>query len=132
MLREERLHSNLDQMPLVQAEFFPNSWIDSRIQELLEVFGPLQKLIVPRDSTNASIGIAVFEYADPDITDTAVEGLHGLRLGDMELSAYQIKSWFKSTAKDPATQVLGFLDQSCLNPAGMVLSKCTCKSTVPL
>ncbi|KAI4173049.1 MAG: hypothetical protein LQ343_003159 [Gyalolechia ehrenbergii] len=59
---------------------------DEQVTELLVAFGQLKAFILVKDrSTEESRGIAFCEYADPAVTDIAVEGLNGMELGDKHL-----------------------------------------------
>ncbi|KAJ5698325.1 hypothetical protein N7462_000330 [Penicillium macrosclerotiorum] len=53
---------------------------------LLKSFGELKSFVLVKDaSTEESRGIAFCEYADPNATPIAVEGLNGMELGDRHL-----------------------------------------------
>jgi splicing factor U2AF subunit len=59
---------------------------DDQIKDLLEAFGALKSFKLLRDPiTGVSKGYAVCEYSNPDLTEIACEGLHGLELGDSKL-----------------------------------------------
>ncbi|KAL9036369.1 MAG: hypothetical protein Q9180_004341 [Flavoplaca navasiana] len=59
---------------------------EDQVTELLVAFGALKAFILVKDrSTDESRGIAFCEYADPAVTDIAVEGLNGMELGDKHL-----------------------------------------------
>ncbi|KAL8937560.1 MAG: hypothetical protein Q9211_003621 [Gyalolechia sp. 1 TL-2023] len=59
---------------------------DEQVTELLVAFGQLKAFVLVKDrSTEESRGIAFCEYADPAVTDIAVEGLNGMELGDKHL-----------------------------------------------
>ncbi|KAL8734175.1 MAG: hypothetical protein Q9166_001660 [cf. Caloplaca sp. 2 TL-2023] len=59
---------------------------EEQVTELLVAFGQLKAFILVKDrSTEESRGIAFCEYADPAVTDIAVEGLNGMELGDKHL-----------------------------------------------
>ena len=59
---------------------------DEQVTELLVSFGVLKAFILVRDNgTQESRGIAFCEYADPASTSIAVEGLHGMELGEQAL-----------------------------------------------
>lgn len=59
---------------------------DDQVTELLVAFGQLKAFVLVKDrSTEESRGIAFCEYADPAVTDIAVEGLNGMELGDKHL-----------------------------------------------
>ncbi|KAL8784215.1 MAG: hypothetical protein Q9213_004107 [Squamulea squamosa] len=59
---------------------------EEQVTELLVAFGQLKAFVLVKDrSTEESRGIAFCEYADPAVTDIAVEGLNGMELGDKHL-----------------------------------------------
>jgi splicing factor U2AF subunit len=59
---------------------------EENIRDLLEAFGELRTFKLIKDPvTTLSKGFAICEYANPDVTDVACEGLHGLELGDNRL-----------------------------------------------
>ncbi|CAO1598064.1 hypothetical protein XANCAGTX0491_001838 [Xanthoria calcicola] len=59
---------------------------EEQVTELLVAFGALKAFVLVKDrSTEESRGIAFCEYADPAVTDIAVEGLNGMELGDKHL-----------------------------------------------
>jgi len=57
----------------------PLSLTEDQAKELLSAYGPLRSFNLVRDAaTNASKGFAFCEYADPEVTDVACEGLNGM------------------------------------------------------
>ncbi|KAL8819891.1 MAG: hypothetical protein Q9223_001780 [Gallowayella weberi] len=59
---------------------------EEQVTELLVAFGQLKAFVLVKDrSTEESRGIAFCEYAEPAVTDIAVEGLNGMELGDKHL-----------------------------------------------
>lgn len=59
---------------------------EDQVKELLVSFGPLKAFNLVKDSvTGVSKGYAFCEYVDPMITDAAIQGLHGMQLGDKKL-----------------------------------------------
>lgn len=94
---------------------FPSQWNDRQIRKLVEGFGPLRKFITPKYSTNALMGFAVYEYVDSNITDTAVAGLDGTRVGDKMLRAGRIRS---SSTREKTAQV-----RMCVNRGDCFTSK---------
>lgn len=59
---------------------------EEQIRDLLEAFGPLKSFKLMMDPiTGQSKGFALCEYTNPDLTDVACEGLHGLELGENKL-----------------------------------------------
>ncbi|KAI0426660.1 hypothetical protein F5Y09DRAFT_318341 [Xylaria sp. FL1042] len=59
---------------------------DEQVIELLVAFGELKAFILVKDNgTEESRGIAFCEFVDPSITDIAVQGLHGMVIGEKNL-----------------------------------------------
>jgi len=64
----------------------PNYLQEEQVREILQSFGQLKAFNLVKDTaTNLSKGYAFCEYADPQITDTAIAGLNGMQLGDKKL-----------------------------------------------
>jgi len=64
----------------------PSNLEEEQVKELVSAFGPLKAFNLVKDTTtNLSKGYAFFEFADPDVTDKACEGLNGFKLGDKTL-----------------------------------------------
>jgi len=64
----------------------PNYLNEDQVKELLTSFGQLRAFNLVKDSaTGLSKGYAFCEYVDTSITDQAVAGLNGMRLGDKKL-----------------------------------------------
>merc|ERR1711935_1204516 len=59
----------------------PNYLQEEQVREILTSFGQLKAFNLVKDTaTNLSKGYAFCEYADPQITDTAIAGLNGMQL----------------------------------------------------
>ncbi|KAG1444636.1 hypothetical protein G6F56_010221 [Rhizopus delemar] len=59
---------------------------DDQVIELLKSFGELRAFNLVKDTTTgANKGFAFCEYADPNVTDLACQGLHNMELGDRKL-----------------------------------------------
>ncbi|KAK0730825.1 hypothetical protein B0H67DRAFT_51806 [Lasiosphaeris hirsuta] len=59
---------------------------EDQVMELLVSFGKLKSFVLAKDSsTEESRGIAFLEYVDPSVTAVAIQGLHGMMLGDHSL-----------------------------------------------
>ncbi|KDR65723.1 hypothetical protein GALMADRAFT_232885 [Galerina marginata CBS 339.88] len=59
---------------------------EENVMELLKSFGDLRAFnLVRENGTGASKGFAFFEYADPGVTDVAIQSLNGMELGDRYL-----------------------------------------------
>ncbi|ODQ52312.1 hypothetical protein SAICODRAFT_93771 [Saitoella complicata NRRL Y-17804] len=60
---------------------------DDQVLELLKSFGEIRAFQLVKDSsTQESKGFAFCEYAEASVSDIAVEGLHGMELGDRKLT----------------------------------------------
>lgn len=89
----------------------PSYLNDSQVKELLQAFGPLRGFNLVKDSTTGvSKGFAFCEYADTNITDTAVAGLNGMQLGDRTLVVQRASLGAKHSTVNPAAQVWFLLD----------------------
>ncbi len=62
---------------------------EDQVQDLLTAFGELKSFSLAKDSENQSKGYAFCEFVNPEITDIACEGLHGLELGDKKLAVHR-------------------------------------------
>jgi len=61
----------------------PSYLTEEQVKELVSAFGSLRSFNLVKDSaTGNSKGFAFFEYADPDVTDRACNGLNGMKLGE--------------------------------------------------
>jgi len=61
----------------------PSYLTEEQVKELVGAFGGLRSFNLVKDSaTGNSKGFAFFEYADPDVTDRACNGLNGMKLGE--------------------------------------------------
>lgn len=59
---------------------------EEQVMELLKSFGELKAFNLVREGgSGPSKGFAFLEYVDPDVTDVAIQALHGMELGDKKL-----------------------------------------------
>lgn len=84
--------SNLSAIPEDQTNRLfigglPYFLTDVMVKELIEAFGPVKsfQLIVDRE-TGKSKGYGFFVYADESVTDVAMQGLHGMQMGEKTLT----------------------------------------------
>lgn len=64
----------------------PAHLTEEQIMQLLASFGPLRAFNLVKDNaTGKSKGYAFCEYADRSVTDAAIEGLNGTKIGDKSL-----------------------------------------------
>lgn len=80
-----------DQVPNSPHKIFiggiPYGLMDEQIRELLETFGKLRGLHMPKDPvTGMGKGYAFCEYQDHSVTHAAIKGLHGISIGDRSLT----------------------------------------------
>jgi len=78
---------------------------EEQVKELASSFGPLKSFNLVKDQqTNVSKGFCFFEYADRDVTDRAIAGLNGTKLGDKVLLVQRANVGGKNSM---TTQLLG-------------------------
>ncbi|KAM7193486.1 hypothetical protein V8F20_008389 [Naviculisporaceae sp. PSN 640] len=64
----------------------PSYLTEDQVMELATSFGKLKAFVLVKDTnTDESRGIAFLEYADPSVTNVAIQGLHNMTLGDHNL-----------------------------------------------
>lgn len=82
----------------------PNYLNDDQVKELLTAFGPLRAFNLVKDQTTGlSKGYAFCEYVDPQITDQAIAGLHGMQLGEKKLIVQRAAVGSKAALQAPVT-----------------------------
>lgn len=65
----------------------PYHLMEEQVKELLQAFGKLKAFHLVRDpGADLSKGYGFCEYMDHSVTDTAIEGLNNLQVGDKQLS----------------------------------------------
>lgn len=65
----------------------PHTLTDDQVKELLLAFGPLAGFHLVREpGSMTSKGYCFVEWADPSVGDVAIEGLHGMLIGDKALT----------------------------------------------
>ena len=66
----------------------PNYLTEEQVKELAATFGELKSFNLVKDGTTGmSKGYCFFEYVDASVTDRAIAGLNGTKLGDKTLLA---------------------------------------------
>lgn len=64
----------------------PQSLTDDQVKELLQTYGPLRAFFMFKDfNTGLSRGYAFAQYRDPSVTQAAIRGLNGIKIGDRNL-----------------------------------------------
>lgn len=75
-----------------------------KVKELLTTQGALKAFFLAKDaSTGLSKGYCFFQYEDPNITDEAIKGLNGLKIGDRQLAVRRHEA-SKNDGDDDGTQ----------------------------
>merc|ERR1712154_86518 len=65
----------------------PYSLTEEQVKELLSTYGQLKAFFLAKDqSTGLSKGYCFFQYEDPSVTDSAIVGLNGIKIGDRQLA----------------------------------------------
>lgn len=65
----------------------PYGLSENEVKDLLQAFGALKAFHLVKDKdTGVSKGFAFFEYADGSVTDEAIRGLNGIKIGDRTLT----------------------------------------------
>lgn len=76
---------------VVMATNLPLSLSEHQIEELFSPFGKIKVFNVIPDSIGSAKSTSVaFEYEDPSITDSTIQGLNGLDIGGMKLSLQRV------------------------------------------
>ncbi|ETO34606.1 hypothetical protein RFI_02482 [Reticulomyxa filosa] len=91
----------------------PYSLTEDQIRELLQTYGPLKALFLAKDPlTGFSKGYCFFQYEDPSVTDEAIAGLNGIKIGDRQLAVRRHtpaagSSIQNATTYNPLNQMFG-------------------------
>ncbi|KAK4127067.1 hypothetical protein N657DRAFT_640985 [Parathielavia appendiculata] len=76
----------LDSPNKISVTNLPLYLTEDQVMELLVSFGKLKSFILVKDNgTQESRGIAFLEYADPSVTNVAIQGLNNMMLGERAL-----------------------------------------------
>ncbi|CAF1486188.1 unnamed protein product [Adineta steineri] len=91
----------------------PNYLNDDQVKELLMSFGTLKAFNLVKDTaTGLSKGYAFCEYGDAAVTEAAIQGLHGMQLGDKKLIVQLASVGAKNMPGMPGVQIPGLNMQS--------------------
>jgi len=83
----------------------PSYLTEEQVKELVSTFGNLKSFNLVKDTvTGNSKGFAFFEYADPDVTDRACQGLNGMKLGDKTVLVQRAVLGAKHNIPNPSTE----------------------------
>lgn len=64
----------------------PQTLTDDQVKELLQTYGPLRAFFMFKDfNTGLSRGYAFAEYREPSVTQAAIRGLNGIKIGDRNI-----------------------------------------------
>jgi len=64
----------------------PQTLTDDQVKELLQTYGPLRAFFMFKDfNTGLSRGYAFAEYREPHVTQAAIRGLNGIKIGDRNI-----------------------------------------------
>ncbi|KAJ3060494.1 U2 small nuclear RNA auxiliary factor 2, partial [Podochytrium sp. JEL0797] len=97
----------------------PSYLNEEQVIELLKAFGDLKSFNLVKDiGTQQSKGFAFCEYANPDITDIACQGLNGMELGDKKLVVQRASIGNKATGGPAPGGYLPMLPTSLLGVGG--------------
>jgi len=86
----------------------PTGLTEDQVRELLQAFGPLKSynLVTDRD-TGASKGYAFCEYANPDMTEVALQGLSSINIMGKTLTVRRANSAINYLQSQAAKQAAG-------------------------
>jgi len=88
---------NLDRLNIIKSQVpdgpnkiyiggLPQTLTDDQVKELLQTYGPLRAFFMFKDfNTGLSRGYAFAEYRDPSVTQAAIRGLNGIKIGDRNI-----------------------------------------------
>jgi len=83
----------------------PHHLDERAVADLLEPFGKVKALkLIRMPNSNLSKGYAFAEYEDPSVTDTAVEGLNGLKINERVLTVRRSE---ENASGGPQNETLG-------------------------
>ena len=98
----------------------PYNLSDREVQELFSTFGPLRAFHLVRDRDSLqSKGYAFFEYLNPALTDEAVNGLNGIRIGEKTLTVRRAQSKEPTASMTPAQLGQMAALQAALGPGAL-------------
>eukprot|EP00026_Physarum_polycephalum_P006706 Phypoly_transcript_06757.p1 GENE.Phypoly_transcript_06757~~Phypoly_transcript_06757.p1 ORF type:complete len:524 (+),score=51.75 Phypoly_transcript_06757:127-1698(+) len=81
----------------------PSTLTEEQLKPMLQGFGQLKAFNMIKDTvTGLSKGYAFFEYVDSNVTDAAIQGLHGITIGDKTVLVQRASVG----AKKPAATVM--------------------------
>jgi splicing factor U2AF subunit len=83
---------------------------EEQVTELLVSFGELKAFTLVKDrGTDESRGIAFAEYVDPSATEVAIQGLHGMELGEKRLVARKASIGVTQVAGEMSVNAMSML-----------------------
>ncbi|KAK0716969.1 hypothetical protein B0T26DRAFT_707890 [Lasiosphaeria miniovina] len=83
---------------------------EEQVTELLIAFGKLKSFVLVRDSsTEESRSIAFLEYADPSVTQVAIQGLNGMTIGDRPIRVQKASIGITQVAGEMGVNAMSML-----------------------
>ena len=109
----------------------PYSLTEDQVKELLSTYGQLRAFFLAKDqSTGLSKGYCFFQYEDASVTDSAIQGLNGIKIGDRQLAVRR-----HTPSQNPSvanTNNINGIDQSgVFNPLNAMISEGGLDSILP-
>jgi len=84
----------------------PQTLTDDQVKELLQTYGPLRAFFMFKDfNTGLSRGYAFAEYRDPSVTQAAIRGLNGIKIGDRNIQVALHDPSLSSQQQEPPNLV---------------------------
>lgn len=84
----------------------PQTLTDDQVKELLQTYGPLRAFFMFKDfNTGLSRGYAFAEYRDPSVTQAAIRGLNGIKIGDRNIQVSLHDPSLSSQQQEPPNLV---------------------------
>ncbi|KAK3330802.1 hypothetical protein B0H66DRAFT_572754 [Apodospora peruviana] len=100
----------LDTPNKISVANLPPYLTEDQVMELLVSFGKLKAFVMVKDnSTGESRGIAFLEYADPSVTAVAIQGLHGMQLGEHSLKVQKASVGITQVAGEMGVNAMSML-----------------------
>merc|ERR1712087_329238 len=79
----------------------PYSLSEEQVKELLSTYGQLRAFFLAKDTaTGLSKGYCFFMYEDVSVTDSAIQGLNGIKIGDRQLAVRRHTPTSEMAARD--------------------------------
>ncbi|KAK4240343.1 hypothetical protein C8A03DRAFT_31569 [Achaetomium macrosporum] len=100
----------LDSPNKISVTNLPLYLTDDQVMELLVSFGKLKSFVLVKDNgTQESRGIAFLEYADPSVTNVAIQGLNNMMLGERALKVQKASIGITQVAGEMGVNAMSML-----------------------